>query len=1139
MNRKRFFPWPWPALLMVPSIAVAAMVGYGSWFISRPADSEADLSGNDHPDEKPVAFIARDPSVRYTTLSKAFASAVSGDIVILIPPELPNYHNVSNPVQPDQISYEIDYDVRIPSGVSFVIPTDNDSISPLLDGSGTLGTYLESLEDDVSHDQGNNYANYAKDNPKRYNRITLEIGGGHTLINDGTLVVSGYLGGGTSGVCTFGQTAHSYSSIVLQDGASIVQGSSEAKTYCYGYIEEENDGEGLFSLSGGELYSPFVVDDFRGIDYSWALTAGPISDYHVAPFNRFYMPNVESKLVISSSSRVYGRFNIYISYQGITDYSKKNLSIVGSDSSFFIELSEGSEIVYDIDPSIERADVDFYGGFSLNNLNIEFNIEYRNIPATVSFDIDEVYLPISYFYDIGLHPAGAKTKSGRRNAAGSDVFDFSRQRIKFLPGSRFEAFSGTRIESSDIVIYSAFYDGTAGNGEQSINCYDAKAYPLKEGASFLLDDGAVLDLGGSSIGGTVYGGEGTIVNPGSTSVVSREPWCLTRNPATVPIPVNFVDQYLMINENLSQVPLSYFESKKKVFVGLNIFSDYESMVPSVDVYLNDETTPVNFDGVQGIVFSDTLYRYRLDFVSDVYRAYDESSYYQKDTVVEVPEGENAILGATNSIVEISNDNGGVNEFDVQSVSVTSVTPQVDGKDPLYVGKMINLAADVVDIDKAYDKTIHWSSSDDGIATVNDKGQVTGVSLGKVRITATCDGVSGHYDTEVIDEKELVKLESIRIVDDRGNSSDVGISNVWENTTGEDTTGEYWNAQYENNESITMSLELNPSDAPYSSIVWTLNASAVGRQWIDNSASATNTVSNVLSVTVHTGKDTGSSDDKATLTCTVVDLEGKSFTAKFIINHKNDFSVCFEEGTLIMMADGSSKPIESVLASDWIMAFDHFSGRFVKRPVLMRANHGRHFGKAVRLKFEDGREIEITSYHALLDFDERRYVNISAENAASFIGHRFYVYHGKKGSDGIATRLVDAKAEEKECAFYSIASYGTINALANGLLSATPPFANDGLGNFFKLDDNFAYERGDYRTKVSRYGFARLKELDLPINESFFEGIGGRYFSIGLGEGRIDRNGIRSWADYFVGCVERGEAAVPSFILENEIPEFGK
>ena len=84
----------------------------------------------------------------------------------------------------------------------------------------------------------------------------------------------------------------------------------------------------------------------------------------------------------------------------------------------------------------------------------------------------------------------------------------------------------------------------------------------------------------------------------------------------------------------------------------------------------------------------------------------------------------------------------------------------------------------------------------------------------------------------------------------------------------------------------------------------------------------------------------------------------------------------------MMADGSSKPIESVLASDWIMAFDHFSGRFVKRPVLMIANHGRHFGKAVRLKFEDGREIEITSYHALLDFDERRYVNISAENAAS-------------------------------------------------------------------------------------------------------------------------------------------------------------
>ena len=60
----------------------------------------------------------------------------------------------------------------------------------------------------------------------------------------------------------------------------------------------------------------------------------------------------------------------------------------------------------------------------------------------------------------------------------------------------------------------------------------------------------------------------------------------------------------------------------------------------------------------------------------------------------------------------------------------------------------------VNPDKAYDKTVTWTSSDEAIATVNDEGLVTAISAGTVTITATAnDGseLSGSFEITVTDE----------------------------------------------------------------------------------------------------------------------------------------------------------------------------------------------------------------------------------------------------------------------------------------------------------------------------------------------------------------------------------------------------
>ena len=66
-------------------------------------------------------------------------------------------------------------------------------------------------------DQGSNGYNLkANQNSKRYLRISIELEENITLTNNGRIVVSGFLGGGTSNSGMIGQTSHSYSQLIMK-----------------------------------------------------------------------------------------------------------------------------------------------------------------------------------------------------------------------------------------------------------------------------------------------------------------------------------------------------------------------------------------------------------------------------------------------------------------------------------------------------------------------------------------------------------------------------------------------------------------------------------------------------------------------------------------------------------------------------------------------------------------------------------------------------------------------------------------------------------------------------------------------------------------------------------------------------------
>jgi trimeric autotransporter adhesin len=97
---------------------------------------------------------------------------------------------------------------------------------------------------------------------------------------------------------------------------------------------------------------------------------------------------------------------------------------------------------------------------------------------------------------------------------------------------------------------------------------------------------------------------------------------------------------------------------------------------------------------------------------------------------------------------------------VESVVVTPPTLEVG------VGATGALDAEVTGFGGAVlrDRRVVWASANPGVATVSDKGVVTGVSAGRVEIAATVEGKSGIASVTVVPAP--AKVASVKIVPDK-------------------------------------------------------------------------------------------------------------------------------------------------------------------------------------------------------------------------------------------------------------------------------------------------------------------------------------------------------------------------------------
>jgi hypothetical protein len=142
-------------------------------------------------------------------------------------------------------------------------------------------------------------------------------------------------------------------------------------------------------------------------------------------------------------------------------------------------------------------------------------------------------------------------------------------------------------------------------------------------------------------------------------------------------------------------------------------------------------------------------------------------------------------------------------------------------------------------------------------------------------------------------------------------------------------------------------------------------------------------------------------------------------------------LCFARGTLITLADGSSKPVEDVTYADELATWDFDTGRltsarplWIKRPEIA-SNY-------TRLTFSDGASLSLVGGHRVMNVNARAFTRANSNDTP--IGTRTRtLQRGRAGEAVLVGKEVVVDSVEN---YNLMAGGGHMNVFANGVLTST-------------------------------------------------------------------------------------------------------
>lgn len=371
-----------------------------------------------------------------TTLEKALQSAGSGSTITL----------ASNGGVYAKVFLSAG-DYTLAAGATLLLSASSDSSAlgtATYNSDGGAPSYVDTISDYIEH--------------------ILTIMTDANLTVNGNVRIQGILGRGTVGYS--GGTSGKHSQLVNNGTMTFNSGSNlDAKGFVKG------SGTATFK-SGANVYSPFVVIDFRG----GTNTVTVFNKGKISPFSQYEMPNVQCRQIYEAGAKHTGYVDLYASSKHNTD--KKEM--IGSSG--IIQISSGYlEKTYD--RSAQKATLTIVGTATLGSLTLSV--------SGVDAKMADVQFPIPWTYNVNI---GDGTTATTLTAP---------YRYKVLTGANVTVAQNATLTTSEaVIVYSAFTDMEFGGS----------IYPSKSAANFVVN--GTYNVNGS------FGGEIKATASGAKVVVS-------------------------------------------------------------------------------------------------------------------------------------------------------------------------------------------------------------------------------------------------------------------------------------------------------------------------------------------------------------------------------------------------------------------------------------------------------------------------------------------------------------------------------------------------------------------------------------------------------------------------------------------
>lgn len=215
--------------------------------------------------------------------------------------------------------------------------------------------------------------------------------------------------------------------------------------------------------------------------------------------------------------------------------------------------------------------------------------------------------------------------------------------------------------------------------------------------------------------------------------------------------------------------------------------------------------------------------------------------------------------------------------------------------------------------------------------------------------------------------------------------------------------------------------------------------------------------------------------------------------------------CLVEGTLITLADGTTKPVEELVEGDEVLSFNHLTGEYEVASIWFNFHEKEDaFDAAItNLVFSNGETLRIAYSHGLFNLTEGKYVEINTENASEYIGHTFL------GANGNA-ELVDAYTTYEKVRVFTPFATNHLNLIAEGMVTAMPiiPIVYETL-NIVSYGEDGIIDAEALAADIETYGLYTYDDFAHLITEEEFNNSPFAYLKIAVGKGVITYADIES------------------------------